>query len=195
MKKEAKIILADIDRRYVQLSSGSDDSNLLPLLLPEFQLHPSSQVYANSTRAVASSSGLVMTWRHLWRYWYQCYILHPANILIFTDIPTHAQRICSQWYDLCTMHISWLLLLSALWCSWYSIPCSHARCSQSFPSISRNILYMWYLLVIQSSSSTFTNAFHSNDSIIWCPKQTLFIYHGVKTHQGHQETLLKVKSL
>ena len=64
MKKNANIILADIDRRYIQLNSGSDNYNSLSLLLIESQLHLSSQVYVISTGAMASSSGLVMTQKH-----------------------------------------------------------------------------------------------------------------------------------
>ena len=75
-KKEANVILVDIDRRYVQLCSGSDNFNSLPLLLTELQLHLSLQVYAISTRAMASSSGLVMTWRRWWRYHINISILH-----------------------------------------------------------------------------------------------------------------------
>ena len=76
MKKEADVILADIDRRYIQLCSGSDNFNSLPLLLTELQLCLSLQVYAISTRAAASSSGLVTTQRHWWRYRINISILH-----------------------------------------------------------------------------------------------------------------------
>lgn len=61
MKKKANVILVDIDRRYIQLCSGSDNFNSLPLLLTELQLCLSLQVYTVSTWAAASSSGLVMT--------------------------------------------------------------------------------------------------------------------------------------
>ena len=64
MKKNANIILADIDRRYIQLNSGSDNYNSLSLLLIELQLHLSSQVYIISTGATVSSSGLVTTQKH-----------------------------------------------------------------------------------------------------------------------------------
>ena len=50
MKKNANIILADIDRRYVQLNSGSDNYNSLSLLLIESQLNLSSQVYIDMPR-------------------------------------------------------------------------------------------------------------------------------------------------
>ena len=63
-KKNANIILADIDRRYIQLNSGSDNYNSLSLLLIELQLHLSSQVYIVSTGATVSSSGLVTTQKH-----------------------------------------------------------------------------------------------------------------------------------
>ena len=76
MKKEANVILADIDRRYVQLCSGSDNFNSLPLLLTELRPCLSLQVYAVSTRAAASSSGLVTTWRCWWRYHINISILH-----------------------------------------------------------------------------------------------------------------------
>ena len=62
MKKDANTILADIDRRYVWLSVDLMTYSL-PLWLAELQLHQSLQVYTNSTRAIASSSGLVMTQR------------------------------------------------------------------------------------------------------------------------------------
>ena len=50
MKKNANIILADIDRRYIQLNSGSDNYNSLSLLLIESQWHLSSQVYIDMPR-------------------------------------------------------------------------------------------------------------------------------------------------
>ena len=62
MKKDANTILADIDRRYVWLSMDLTTYSL-PLWLAELQLHWSLQVYADSTKAMASSSGLVMTRR------------------------------------------------------------------------------------------------------------------------------------
>ena len=63
MKKDANTILADIDRRYVWLSVDLTTYSL-PLRLAELQLCQSLQVYTNSTKAAASSSGLVTTQRH-----------------------------------------------------------------------------------------------------------------------------------
>ena len=44
------------------------------------------------------------------------------------------------------LHI--FLLLSTPWHSWYSIPCSHARGSWLFPSVSRDLPYIWHLFII-----------------------------------------------
>ena len=75
-KKDANTILADIDRRYVWLSMDLTTYSL-PLRLAELQLHQSLQVYTDSTKAMASSSGLVVTQRCWWRYCTTINVSHP----------------------------------------------------------------------------------------------------------------------
>ena len=177
-KKDLNTILADIDRRYVRLS--------LPLWLAELQLCWSLLVYANSTKAMASSSRLVMTWRDQWKYWgTNINVSHPKLPFDFLYRYTYPlSRLCSQWHDLCTTCFSWLLLIGTPQCPLYSILCSYAGCPQPFPSILRYFLVMWHLFIVQPSLSIFAYPFHSNDSCIQCPQWTLVVCHWIETYQS-----------